>query len=120
MPVSSATGNIANLPLLPRDARLRGAAIAAPEQSQGDQADTRRPVRDSAIAQTSSAIDAASQQSLLRELDTTTLDLRSAPELDELPTSQRSAILSYLENASLGVTNRAEGVELLVGVDTFV
>ena len=116
MPVNSTTGNIANLPLLSRDNRLR--VPPAPVQEQA--------LRDTPLAERNAdpavlvARESTPRESLVRSLDSTTLDLRSAPDLEALPTAQRNAILSYLQSASLGTQNTAEGAELIVGVDTFV
>ncbi len=119
MPVTSTTGNIANLPLLSRDARLR-ASVAPVQERATPEGRVDAQAAQNAERTVAPGTEAPARDSLLRRLDPTALDLRSAPELDELPTAQRTAILSYLENASFGAPSAAEGAELLVGVDTFV
>ena len=116
MSISHLGNSFNSLPLSSGDARLRTqSSQISPQvnQQQTQQQNSRRPQADIVLA--SEGVQRLNAQATISEST-----FRPIPSFDDLPTSMRNALQTYLraEQAIEPVSN--SGSELLVGIDTYV
>ncbi len=112
MPINNVSNSIASLPVAGRDNRLRLQSLDVEDQASNRQ-NTRRP--EAEVIQPSDDV-----QRVVRSAESTDSSFRPIPSFDDLSSTSREALQTYISTANATEVVPGNGAELIVGVDTFV